>query len=503
LDSQQKPLLVAGATGYIGGRLIPLLLAQGYRVRALARDPLKLRDRPGMEHPQLEIVQADLLDPVSLHNACNGCRAVYYLVHSMNPASRDFAHSDRQAASNMVTAAAATGIERIIYLSGLGEEGENLSAHLRSRTEVGAILTAGQVPVTVFRAAMIIGSGSASFEILRYLVERLPVMITPRWVDTPNQPIGIRNVLHYLVACLECPETIGETFDIGQEEVLTYRQLMTLFAEEAGLRRRWIIPVPVLTPRLSSYWIHLVTPVPAALARPLAEGLRNEVVCHDTRIRSLLPQELLDCRTAISLALDRSHEQQIASSWRDAGSTPPVEWATPDDPAWAGGTCFNDTRQILVTASPEEVWGVITRMGGTNGWFYANWLWQVRGFIDRLIGGIGLQRGRRSADELFPGDALDFWRVGRIEKPRLLQLVAEMKLPGQAALEFRLEPAANNATRLQLRALFLPQGVAGILYWYAVAPFHHLVFNGMLRGIAKQLRADILQGPDKLPNAKG
>ncbi len=498
MNSQQNLLLVAGATGYIGSRLIPLLLAQGHRVRALARDPAKLRERPGMNHPQLEIVQADLLDPISLHKACSGCRSAYYLVHSMNPANRDFAHSDRQAATNMVAATEATGVKRIIYLSGLGEEGANLSAHLRSRTEVGTILSAGQVPVTVFRAAMIIGSGSASFEILRYLVERLPVMITPRWVDTPCQPIGIRNVLHYLVACLDAPTTIGETFDIGQEEVLTYRQLMTLFAQEAGLRRRWIIPVPVLTPRLSSYWIHLVTPVPAALARPLAEGLRNEVVCHDTRIRSLLPQELLDCRTAIRLALDRSHEQQIASSWRDAGTLPPAEWATPDDPAWAGGTHFSDQRQIELAAPPEAVWQAITSIGGTNGWYYANWLWQLRGLIDRLIGGIGLQRGRRNAGELFAGDALDFWRVGRIEKPHFLQLVAEMKLPGQAALEFRLTPTANGYTRLQLRALFLPRGVAGILYWYAVTPFHQLVFSGLLRGMSKQLGVAILSGPDKL-----
>ncbi len=497
-DTPQKTVLVAGATGYIGGRLIPRLLEKGYRVRALARNPAKISSRIWAAHPKLEIVKADLLDLTSLNKACRGCGAVYYLVHSMNPASKDFAHTDREAAGNMVAAAEKAGVQRIIYLSGLGEESKELSHHLRSRMEVARILRSGKVPVTVFRAAMIIGSGSASFEILRYLVERLPVMITPRWVDTPCQPIGIRNVLHYLTACLECEATIGDTFDIGQEEIVTYRQLMTTFAEEAGLIKRFIIPVPVLTPRLSSYWIHLVTPVPSALARPLAEGLRNEVICHDFRIRELLPQDLFDCRKAVRLALERTRGHQIESSWTDAGAIPPAEWATPDDPAWAGGTQFNDSRQILLSAPAEEIWKAVMRIGGETGWYYGNWLWGVRGFIDRIAGGFGLQRGRRCPLDLHPGDALDFWRVSRVEKPLLLQLVAEMKVPGRAVLEFHLVEASTDQTFLQLRARFLPRGVLGILYWYAVCPMHELVFNGMLSGIGKSLQKPILRGPEKI-----
>lgn len=497
-DDHQRPILVAGATGYIGARLIPRLLQSGYRVRALARTPAKLRNRSWAAHPNLEIAKADLLDRESLSAACEGCRAVYYLVHSMDPTSSDFARTDRIAARNMVVCAEQAGLERIIYLGGLGEQNAGLSEHLRSRAEVATILTDGRVPVTIFRAAMIIGSGSASFEILRYLVERLPIMITPRWVHTPCQPIGVRNVLHYLVECLECAETIGESFDIGQQDVLTYKQLMVLFAEEAGLKKRLIIPVPVLTPRLSSYWIHLVTPVPAVLARPLAEGLSNRVVCNDQRIHELIPQPLLDCRQAVRLALERVRDHQVESSWSDAGSIPPAEWAVPGDPEWAGGTHYTDARQIVLETSAEQIWKTVICIGGGTGWYYADWLWWLRGAIDRLSGGVGLQRGRRCPVEVLPGDALDFWRVSQAEPGQLLLLAAEMKMPGRATLEFRIVEIDKNKTQLNLTARFLPQGVFGILYWYAVIPFHDLIFNGMLRGIGKRLETKILQGPEKV-----
>ncbi len=497
-----RPILVTGATGYIGSRLIPRLLAAGYRVRAMARNPAKLQGRTWAAHPEVEIVAADVFDLSSLQSAAQGCRAVYYLVHSMGPGGEDFASADRRAAHNMTAAAAAAGLERIIYLGGLGEASQDLSEHLQSRAEVARLLRAGPVPVTVLRAAMIIGSGSASFEILRYLVDRLPVMVTPRWVDTPCQPIGIRNVLYYLVGCLAVPETSGETFDIGSPEVLTYRRLMALYAEEAGLARRRILPVPLLTPRLSSYWIHLVTPVPAQLARPLAEGLRNPVLCRDTRIRELLPQELFDCRTAIRLALQRLRQQAVESSWMDAGLLPPAEWSLGDDPDWAGGTLYFDGRVVELEATLEETWQAVLRIGGGTGWYYADWLWRLRGGVDRLLGGVGLRRGRRDASRLQPGDALDFWRVVRVEAPHRLLLYAEMKVPGAATLEFSLRGLPEGPTELRQVARFLPRGLWGILYWWGVTPLHGLVFSGMLKGLAASLNKPVLRGPSKLPPKK-
>jgi uncharacterized protein YbjT (DUF2867 family) len=495
---KRAPILVAGATGYIGARLVPRLLQAGYRVRALARTPAKIGSRPWTEHPNLEILKGDVLDRDSLVAACRGCSTVYYLVHSMNHSSKDFASTDREAALNMVAAAEASGIKRIIYLGGLGEQSELLSKHLSSRTEVADILRSGTVPVTVLRAAMIIGSGSASFEILRYLVERLPIIITPRWVDVPCQPIGVRNVLNYLIGCLECPETIGETFDIGQDQVVTYRQLMEIFAEEACLPKRLIIAVPFLTARLSSLWLHLLTPVPAVLARPLAEGVRNKVVCRNLRIRELIPQELFDCRLAIRLALQRVRQHQIESSWTDAGQIPPAEWSTPGDPSWAGGTFYEDSRQILLAASAEEVWKAVVCIGGEAGWYYADWLWKLRGFLDQLAGGVGLHRGRRCPIELSPGEALDFWRVVEVTKPCRLLLVAEMKLPGEATLEFRIEEISPGQTLLKQTARFLPQGLLGLLYWYAVTPFHNFVFNGMLKGFATAISRPVVRGPERL-----
>jgi uncharacterized protein YbjT (DUF2867 family) len=494
-----RPIAVLGATGYIGARLVPRLLDAGWRVRAIGRNPAKLAGRPWASHPRLETVARDVFDATGLATALQGCQAAFYLVHSMNPQTADFTAADRQAAANMTTAAAAAGLQRIIYLGGLGEDAPQLSHHLRSRHEVGSTLQRGSVPVTIFRAAMIIGSGSASFEILRYLVERLPVMVTPRWVGTPCQPIAVSNVLHYLVACLDEPATRGGTFDIGTEEVVTYHDLMRLFAEEARLPRRWIIPVPVLTPRLSSYWIHLVTPVPASLARPLAEGLRNPVLCQNTMIRELLPQPLLDCRSAIRKALATLRLQQVESSWMDAGRVPPVEWSTSDDPAWAGGTLFRDDRRMLVGAPAAQCWPAVVGIGGKTGWYYADWLWQLRGAMDRLLGGPGLGRGRRDPLAVQPGDALDFWRVLAVEPGRRLKLVAEMKVPGEAVLELLLTECVDGTTEVRQSARFRPRGLLGLLYWYSVLPLHNLVFVGMLRGIARAAGGRILAGPEPLP----
>ena len=498
--ANSNPIFVAGATGYIGGRLVPRLLEAGYRVRALSRNLDKLRQRRWANHPGLEIVPGDVLDPESLRRALDGCRAAYYLVHSMNPLVTDFSQTDRLAASNMAAAAATAGLQQIIYLGGLGESGNDLSHHLQSRTEVGWLLRQGPVPVTILRAAMIIGSGSASFEILRYLVDRLPVMITPRWVDTPCQPIGVQNVLTYLIGCLENLDTLGETFDIGQPEILSYRRLMEIYAEEAGLARRIILPVPLLTPRLSSYWIHLVTPVPAALAQPLTEGLCNPVVCTENRIIDLLPQDLLDCRRAIRLALDRLKQHQVETSWTDSGKVRPAEWSLPGDPAWAGGSICDDSRRVVIDAAPEEIWPAVASIGGEVGWYFADWLWQLRGFLDRLCGGVGLRRGRRNAAEIYPGDALDFWRVVAVEPPHLLLLSAEMKLPGEAVLSFTLNLLDDGRCELLQTARFLPRGLLGLAYWYAVRPLHNVVFNGLLRGIARAVGKQVSFGPERLPD---
>jgi uncharacterized protein YbjT (DUF2867 family) len=496
---RQQVVLVLGATGYVGGRLVPRLLQAGYRVRAASRSTQKLKSRNWASHPNVTLFSVDVTDVASLQRAVEGCHAVYYLVHSMDSANRDFAETDRIAARNMVQVAEQKGLGRIIYLSGLGEDDGDLSEHLKSRTEVARILKNGRVPLTVLRAAMIIGSGSASFEILRYLVDRLPVMITPKWLSTPCQPIAIRNVLNYLLGCLQHPETTGETYDIGGSDVLTYRELMEIYSDEAGLGRRWIIPIPFFTPRLSSYWINLVTPVSASIARPLAEGLRNPVVCTENRIVQIIPQTLLSSREAIRLALDNILSQSVESHWTDAGYLPPVETRYPGDPDWAGGTIFKDHRLIEVEGAIEDLWLAIVRIGGQNGWYYGNWLWALRGLLDKLFGGVGSHRGRRDPERVYPGDALDFWRVLNVDEPERLRLLAEMKVPGLAVLEFNITPLENGNLALAQTAWFAPRGLSGLLYWYAVAPLHDLIFNGMLRGIAKASQRKIVKGPLRIP----
>jgi len=482
-----KLVLVLGATGYVGARLVPLLLQAGYRVRAAARSVEKLEGRSFSHDANAELFSTDILDIESLKKAVQGCGTVFYLVHSMQPGITDYEDADKKAALNMVTAAESGGAERIIYLGGLGDFTLGLSKHLRSRAEVGEILMSGAVPATVLRAAMIIGSGSASFEIMRYLVDRLPVMVTPRWVRTPAQPIAIRNVLFYLMGCLENDMTAGETFDIGGPEVLTYRDLFAIYAEEAGLAKRFVIPVPVLTPRLSSYWIHFVTPVDSSIARPLAEGLATPVYCKDNRIKQIIPQRLLSCRESIRYALQRVQKHDIESSWTDAGSMHIPEWADRGDARYAGGTILESTNTVVLNAAPDAAWKVVRRIGGEYGWYYGNWLWKLRGGLDRLAGGVGMRRGRRHPDELHPGDALDFLRILTVEERRRLRLAAEMKLPGEAILEFLIEPVGQNRIRLTQRAQFLPRGLFGIVYWYALYVFHIALFSGMQKRMADSI----------------
>lgn len=498
MGSKSDPVLVAGATGYVGGRLIPRLANAGYTVRAFGRSREKMACRPWAASGRTQLIQGDLLDLDSVIRAGQGCGAAYYLVHSMIAQKNRFADFDRQSAVNMRAAAETCGWRQIIYLGGLGDvRHPRISPHLISRHEVGDILQAGKVPATVLRAAMILGSGSASFEILRYLVERLPIMIVPRWVQTPTQPIAIGNVLDYLLACLDHEQTLGRTFDIGGPEIVTYLDLIRIYAREAGLPPRRVIPLPLLTPRLSALWIHLVTPVPAAIALPLTEGLGVPTICNEHRIRDLVPQHLVSCRQAVRTAIDRILERQVETCWSDAGYGKPPEWAACGDADYAGGTILTCAYRMRLRAPVASVWQPVVSLGGQNGYYFGDWLWRLRGLIDRWTGGVGLGRGRRHPTHLQTGDALDFWRVVGLTPLRRLSLVAEMMVPGQAMLDIQLDTETVDTTELRLIARFLPHGLSGLVYWRALFPMHAIIFKGMLRAIADRIQAPIVDGPQR------
>ena len=468
--------VVFGATGYIGGRLVPGLLDAGHQVRAVARTPGKLDEAPWRE--RVEVVQGDVTDPDTVARALDGQDVVYYLVHSLH--QRDFVDLDRAAARTVADAAARAGVSRIVYLGGLAPDGE-LSPHLASRKEVGEILLGSGVPAAVLNAAVIIGSGSAGFEMLRYLTERLPAMVTPRWVHNRIQPIAVRDVLHYLVRAASLPPEVSRAFDIGGPDVLTYLDMMRRYAVLAGLPRRVVVPVPVLTPWLSAQWINLVTPVPRSIAVPLIESLVHEVVCRDHDIATHIPDPpRTHVEQAIELALTRTRDADVPTRWSDASApSDPL----PTDPDWSGGSVYTDVRERHTDADPEALWQVIEAIGGAQGWYSFPLAWSVRGWIDRLAGGAGLRRGRRDPRRLHAGEALDWWRVERIDRPRLLRLKAELRLPGRAWLELSASPDPDGGAVYRQRAVFEPHGLAGHLYWKSIAPFHDIVFGGMARNI--------------------
>lgn len=500
----QRPVLVAGATGYVGGRLVPLLLKKGCRVRALARSPQKVRSRPWGRHGNLEIVRGDMHDPDSVLRAVDGCAAVYYLIHSMEAQYTDFCEADRHAAYSMVRALKGRTGCRLIYLSGLMPDGPDISTHLRSRAEVAEILSLADAPVTTLRAAQIIGAGSASFEMLRWLTDRLAVMLTPDWTHVKTQPISITDTLGYLTGVLDHPETAGKSYDIGGPDILSYKDLIKLYAKAARLPGRLLIPFPPLTLGLSARLIALVTPIPYALARPLLEGMRNEVVCRENSIREIIPQELTPVRTAIERALGHIRRQTVKSSWFDAGLPSVPEWVLDGDASHARGSVYTDAYAIRLDACPAEVWRPIVHIGGSTGWYSNDVLWKLRGFMDTLMGGPGTRRGRRSADDLFVGDGLDFWRVLDIQQEKRLLLFTEMRLPGEGLLDLQITPGSaergdgRGGTTLLLTLHFRPRGFLGILYWYAVSPFHRLVFMSMLRAIAERIGCPVLRGPERI-----
>jgi uncharacterized protein YbjT (DUF2867 family) len=489
------PVAVLGATGYIGGRLVPKLLNAGYRVRAVSRSRKKLFGRPYSSHPGLETAEADAMDRSSLEEALQGCRVVFDLIQA-SPDQRD---DEPRAKANLVPACQSAGVSRIIELSLMVPETAGRSKSDRPAAERPAFedRRASPVPVTRLRSSMIIGSGSLAFEVLRYLTERLPLMLAPGWVFSRCQPIAVQDVLDYLLGCLENEQTAGLDLETGGPDQVTFREMIGLYAREAGLPGRLVIKLPMCLPRLSSYWINLVTPIPASFARPLVRSLTRDNPVHNASIRDVLPMELTPVRKAISAAIEQTRSLQIATCWSDAGELTPPEWLMSSETRFAGGRIFECNYSIHLGCPPEKIWSVIRSAGGTTGWFYSNLLWRLRGSMDRLIGGVGLSRGRREPDVIRPGDALDFWRVLKVEDNRELMLLAEMKAPGDAVLHLSLHPKSDGSTELMQIARFLPRGLFGLIYWYGLAPSHAFLFKGMLRRIARLSGCPILRGPEK------
>ncbi|MFD3444134.1 SDR family oxidoreductase [Microbacteriaceae bacterium 4G12] len=498
-------VLVTGATGYIGGRLAPRLLEAGYRVRVLVRSPEKLADVPWAD--QVEVVRGDLGDPASLATATAGVDLLYYLVHSMG-AKGDFEATERTAARNVASAARVAGVKRIVYLGGLHPATGTLSKHLRSRREVGEVLLTSGVPTIALQAGVIIGSGSASFEMIRHLTEVLPYMPAPYWVRNHIQPIAVRDVLYYLLAAAGLPDDVNRAFDIGGPDVLRYGQMMNGYAVEAGLKQRPIASIPVFAPRLAAHWVNVVTPIPRRLAVPIIESLQYDCVALEHDIRTLIPDPeggLSSYRDSVRLALGKERAGEVETSWQNSSVMDAPSDPLPSDPEWAGHTVYTDVKQRHANAPVEELWRVIESIGGDNGWYSLPVAWAARGWMDKMVGGVGLRRGRRNQEHLQAGDALDFWRVEAIERGRLLRLRAEMKLPGLAWLELRSEPDGAGGSTYYQRAVFFPRGLGGRLYWLSILPFHGVIFTDMANRItataARQAHVESVRSLSESPAA--
>jgi uncharacterized protein YbjT (DUF2867 family) len=493
-----KRILVTGATGYVGGRLIPQLLEAGHQVRVFARNPDRLRDYPWFN--DIEIVEGDARDKKAVEESVTNIEVVYFLLHSII-LGKELSKTEDLIANNFANSGKKMGVKRFIYLGGMvSNEDAKHSKHLSSRLNVGKVLRDSGVSTIELRAAVIIGSGSASFEMLRYLTERLPVMITPRWLNSKVQPIAIRDVLNYLVGSAEIEESINDHFDIAGPDILSYREMMQKYANVAGLRKRAIISLPFLTPRFSSHWINLVTPVPKSIAKPLVSSLTSEVIAKDHSIDDLFPDlrnHLLPFGTAVSLALERVRDDEVLTRWSSALNNEEDIHPLPSDPSitdptWSGGTLYEENHTSSIEIDSEKLWKVIESIGGKNGWYSFPMAWQVRGFVDRLFGGVGMRRGRRDPNKLRVGETLDFWRVEEKVNGSRLRLKAEMKVPGQAWLDLTIEKSStsdNSLAKLKLRATFRPKGLAGHIYWWSIKPFHGIVFGSMIRNIPKKAQS--------------
>ncbi|MGN8129895.1 SDR family oxidoreductase [Paenarthrobacter sp. 22069] len=489
----RKTVLVTGATGYIGGRLVPRLLEAGHTVKVLVRSPDKIAGVPWRD--RVDVVESSLEDGDALRDALAGVDVFYYLVHSM-AAGAGFEAKEKAMATTAADAAADAGVHRIVYLGGLHPQGVELSTHMRSREAVGKVFLDGPVDAIVFQAGVVIGSGSASFEMIRHLSETLPLMPAPSWVRNRIEAIAVRDVLYYLVSAASLEGPISRTFDIGCRQVLTYAGMMKEYAAEAGLPYRVVLALPVPAPKLAGMWVALTTPIPLSMAVPLVQSLQHDAVANEHDIDQYIPQPdggLTPYRTAVALALGKERDGQVETTWASAGAdSDPL----PSDPEWAGHKVYIDERTFHGDVDPAHVWTIIEGIGGRNGWYSLPLAWQVRGWLDKLTGGAGLLRGRRHPHSLSAGEVVDWWRVERIERGRLLRLRAEMRAPGRAWLELSVEPDGGGS-RYRQRAIFFPKGLSGRLYWLAVLPFHSLIFPAMARNIttAAQKLADAEPAP--------